>query len=154
MASGAVLVVYLTGQGALNHLVADGTATPDSPLSSATATATATIGGTKATVQFLGLTPGYHRPGAGQYFGADGARHGGLSAGDHGGRIRERFGGGLGFRFGNRAAHVPYAGWPIEFCERQREQRGRLWQHHLPAAVRISINIIDTSSVSAPSYVG
>jgi uncharacterized protein (TIGR03437 family) len=59
VASGAVLVVYLTGQGALNHAVADGTATPDSPLSSATATATATIGGTTATVQFLGLTPGF-----------------------------------------------------------------------------------------------
>ena len=59
VASGAVLVVYLTGQGALNHAVADGTATPDSPLSSATATATATIGGMNATVQFLGLTPGF-----------------------------------------------------------------------------------------------
>jgi uncharacterized protein (TIGR03437 family) len=59
VASGAVLVVYLTGQGAVNHPVADGTATPDSPLASATATATATIGGTNATVQFLGLTPGY-----------------------------------------------------------------------------------------------
>jgi uncharacterized protein (TIGR03437 family) len=59
VASGAVLVVYLTGQGALNHAVADGTATPDSPLSSSTATATATIGGANATVQFLGLTPGY-----------------------------------------------------------------------------------------------
>jgi uncharacterized protein (TIGR03437 family) len=59
VASGAVLVVYLTGLGAVNHPVADGTATPDSPLSSATATATATIGGTSATVQFLGLTPGF-----------------------------------------------------------------------------------------------
>jgi uncharacterized protein (TIGR03437 family) len=59
VASGDVLVVYLTGQGALNNPVADGTATPDSPLSSATATATATIGGENATVQFLGLTPGY-----------------------------------------------------------------------------------------------
>jgi len=59
VASGAVLVVYLTGQGALDHAVADGTATPNSPLSSAKATATATIGGTSATVQFLGLTPGF-----------------------------------------------------------------------------------------------
>jgi uncharacterized protein (TIGR03437 family) len=59
VASGAVLVVYLTGQGALNNAVPDGTATPSSPLSSATATATATIGGTNATVQFLGLTPGF-----------------------------------------------------------------------------------------------
>ena len=59
VAPGAVLVVYLTGQGALNNPVADGTATPNSPLSSATATATATIGGVNATVQFLGLSPGY-----------------------------------------------------------------------------------------------
>ena len=59
VAIGAVLVVYLTGQGAVNNAVADGTATPSSPLSSATATATATIGGTNATVQFLGLTPGF-----------------------------------------------------------------------------------------------
>jgi uncharacterized protein (TIGR03437 family) len=57
--AGAILVVYLTGQGALNNPVADGTAAPDSPLSSATGTATATIGGVSATVQFLGLTPGF-----------------------------------------------------------------------------------------------
>lgn len=57
--SGAVVVVYLTGQGAVNHAVPDGTAAPSSPLSSATATATATIGGVNATVQFLGLTPGF-----------------------------------------------------------------------------------------------
>jgi len=59
VAAGDVLVVYLTGQGAVNHPVPDGTATPDSPLASATATATATIGGVSATVQFLGLTPGF-----------------------------------------------------------------------------------------------
>jgi uncharacterized protein (TIGR03437 family) len=59
VASGAVVVVYLTGQGALNNAVPDGSPTPDSPLSSATATATATIGGVSATVQFLGLTPGF-----------------------------------------------------------------------------------------------
>jgi uncharacterized protein (TIGR03437 family) len=59
IASGAVLVAYLTGQGAVNNPVTDGTAAPDSPLASATATATATIGGTNATVQFLGLTPGF-----------------------------------------------------------------------------------------------
>jgi uncharacterized protein (TIGR03437 family) len=59
VASGSVLVVYLTGQGPLNNAVADGTAAPNSPLSTATATATASIGGTNATVQFLGLTPGF-----------------------------------------------------------------------------------------------
>jgi uncharacterized protein (TIGR03437 family) len=57
--SGQVLVVYLTGQGAVNHAVADGTATPDSPIASATGTPTATIGGVTATVEFLGLTPGF-----------------------------------------------------------------------------------------------
>jgi uncharacterized protein (TIGR03437 family) len=59
VASGDVVVVYLTGQGPLDNPVSDGAATPVSPLSTATATATATIGGTAATVQFLGLTPGY-----------------------------------------------------------------------------------------------
>ncbi|MGP0071635.1 MAG: hypothetical protein ACLPWF_06845 [Bryobacteraceae bacterium] len=59
VASGAVLVVYLTGQGAVNNAVPDGTATPSSPVASATATATATIGGATATVQFLGLTAGF-----------------------------------------------------------------------------------------------
>jgi uncharacterized protein (TIGR03437 family) len=58
-ASGAVIVVYLTGQGPVDNAVTDGTATPDSPLSTATAIASATIGGTNATVQFLGLTPGF-----------------------------------------------------------------------------------------------
>ena len=59
VASGAVVVVYLSGQGALNNAVADGSAAPASPLSTATATPTATIGGVSATVQFLGLTPGF-----------------------------------------------------------------------------------------------
>jgi uncharacterized protein (TIGR03437 family) len=59
VASGAVVVVYLTGQGPVDNAVPDGTPTPDSPISTATATATATIGGADATVQFLGLTPGF-----------------------------------------------------------------------------------------------
>ncbi len=59
VASGDYVTVYLTGQGALNHPVADGTPAPTSPVSTATATATATIGGVNATVQFLGLTPGF-----------------------------------------------------------------------------------------------
>ncbi len=58
-AAGTVITVYLTGQGALNNAVTDGTATPLSPLSSATATATATIGPLNAPVQFLGLTPDF-----------------------------------------------------------------------------------------------
>lgn len=56
-AAGSVITVYLTGQGAVNNAVTDGTATPRSPLSTANATATATIGAQSATVQFFGLTP-------------------------------------------------------------------------------------------------
>jgi len=58
-ASGSVVVVYLTGQGPLDHPVADGAAAPDAPLSTATGTPSATIGGINAPVQFLGLTPGF-----------------------------------------------------------------------------------------------
>ena len=56
-ASGSVITVYLTGQGAVDKSVADGAATPASGLSTATAAATATIGPLNAIVQFLGLTP-------------------------------------------------------------------------------------------------
>jgi uncharacterized protein (TIGR03437 family) len=58
-AAGSVVVVYLTGLGAVDHPVPDGAVTPGSPLSNATGTPSATIGGKNATVQFLGLTPGY-----------------------------------------------------------------------------------------------
>jgi uncharacterized protein (TIGR03437 family) len=58
-ASGSVITVYLTGQGAVNNPVTDGAATPSSPLSTATAKATATIGPQNAPVQFLGLSPGF-----------------------------------------------------------------------------------------------
>jgi len=55
----SVITVYLTGQGAVNNPVADGAATPSSPLASATATVTATVGVQAASVQFLGLAPGF-----------------------------------------------------------------------------------------------
>ena len=58
-AYGSVVVVYLTGLGPVDHPVADGDATPGSPLSNATGTTSASIGGVNAPVQFLGLTPGY-----------------------------------------------------------------------------------------------
>jgi uncharacterized protein (TIGR03437 family) len=58
-AAGSVITVYLTGQGAVDHSVADGAATPLSPLATATATATATFGPLNAPVQFLGLTPDF-----------------------------------------------------------------------------------------------
>lgn len=58
-AAGSYLTVYLTGQGAVSNAVADGAAAPLSPLSSATATSSATIGPLNAPIQFLGLTPGF-----------------------------------------------------------------------------------------------
>lgn len=57
--AGSIVVVYLTGQGAVDNRVADGVATPSSPLSTATGPATATIGGVSAPIRFLGLTPGF-----------------------------------------------------------------------------------------------
>jgi len=58
-ASGSVITVYMTGIGAVNHSVTDGQPTPTSPTSMANASATATIGAASATVQFIGLTPGF-----------------------------------------------------------------------------------------------
>ena len=54
-----MVVVYLTGQGPVDHPVADGKPAVTSPLANATATVSATIGGVAATVQFLGLAPGF-----------------------------------------------------------------------------------------------
>jgi uncharacterized protein (TIGR03437 family) len=56
-AAGTYITVYLTGQGAVSNPVTDGTAAPLSPLSAASATATATIGPATAPIQFLGLAP-------------------------------------------------------------------------------------------------
>ena len=58
-AVGSVVVVYLTGQGPVDHPVPDGVRTPASPLARVTSTPTATIGGVAAPVQFLGLAPGF-----------------------------------------------------------------------------------------------
>lgn len=55
-AAASYITVYLTGQGAVDNPVTDGTATPATPIATATAAATATIGSMSATVQFLGLT--------------------------------------------------------------------------------------------------
>jgi uncharacterized protein (TIGR03437 family) len=56
---GSVVVVYLTGQGPVDHPVTDGTPAVTSPLANATSKVSATIGGVAATVQFLGLSPGF-----------------------------------------------------------------------------------------------
>lgn len=58
-ASGNVVVIYATGIGNTNPLVADGQAAPASPLAQATGTTNVTIGGVPAEVQFSGLTPGF-----------------------------------------------------------------------------------------------
>jgi len=58
-AAGSVVVVFLTGQGQVDNRVCDGCTTPNSTLSKALAPAAATVGGKNATIQFLGLTPGF-----------------------------------------------------------------------------------------------
>ncbi|MEO8026488.1 MAG: hypothetical protein ABI823_08440 [Bryobacteraceae bacterium] len=57
-ARGNVVVVFLTGQGAVSLSVAPGESAPLDALAYATSSYSATIGGIDAAVQFLGLTPG------------------------------------------------------------------------------------------------
>jgi uncharacterized protein (TIGR03437 family) len=52
------VVLYMTGQGALDHPIADGTAAPSNPLSLPTQPVTVTIGGLNANVAFAGMTRG------------------------------------------------------------------------------------------------
>ena len=58
-APGSAIVVYVTGLGAVDNPVPTGQPTPNSPLSRALATVTATIGGVEAQVAFAGLSPGF-----------------------------------------------------------------------------------------------
>lgn len=58
-APASTIVAYLTGQGALDNPVADGAPAGASPLSRATLPSSATIGGSAATISFLGLAPGF-----------------------------------------------------------------------------------------------
>ncbi|MGC9946080.1 MAG: cellulase family glycosylhydrolase [Bryobacteraceae bacterium] len=55
--AGSVIVVYLTGIGSLTTTPLDGAGAPVNPLARATLSATATVGGDNAPIQFLGLTP-------------------------------------------------------------------------------------------------
>jgi len=55
---GSVLIVYLTGQGALDTPVASGAAAGSDPLARAALPARATIGGIQTQLLFLGMTPG------------------------------------------------------------------------------------------------
>ena len=56
--SGKVVIIYATGIGNTNPLVADGQAAPFSPFAVAVGTTTVTIGGQAATVFYSGLAPG------------------------------------------------------------------------------------------------
>ena len=61
IAAGGIVIAYLTGIGAVipAGVIADGAATPASPLLNAAVGCGATIGGIAAPVGFMGLTPGY-----------------------------------------------------------------------------------------------
>jgi len=56
---GLPIVAYLTGSGPVNPAVANGVASPLSPLAQVTSSYSATIGGANAQVVFAGLTPGF-----------------------------------------------------------------------------------------------
>jgi uncharacterized protein (TIGR03437 family) len=56
-ATNTYVTAYLTGIGAVDHPVADGTLTPSTPLSRVSAPYGVTIGGVTANVSFVGLTP-------------------------------------------------------------------------------------------------
>ena len=56
---GSVVVVYLMGSGPLDNPIASGSAAPLSPLSRETLATTVSVGGSNATVQFAGMTPGF-----------------------------------------------------------------------------------------------
>jgi uncharacterized protein (TIGR03437 family) len=55
---GGVVIVYMTGQGALSRFLQSGAAALSFPLSEATLPSSATIGGRPAAIHFLGMTPG------------------------------------------------------------------------------------------------
>jgi len=57
--SGDVLVMYCAGLGPVNVAVADGAASPFSPIAFATNPVSVSIGGINAQVAFAGLTPGF-----------------------------------------------------------------------------------------------
>jgi len=57
--AGDALVIYCTGLGAVNPLVAAGSAAPTAPPAKTSNTVTATIGGQPAQVLFAGLTPAF-----------------------------------------------------------------------------------------------
>jgi uncharacterized protein (TIGR03437 family) len=59
VAPGAVVVAYLTGIGNVTTPLATGAASPSSPLAVPVLATSATIGGSSATLLYLGMTPGF-----------------------------------------------------------------------------------------------
>jgi uncharacterized protein (TIGR03437 family) len=59
IAPGEAVVIYLTGIGNVTTPLATGAASPSSPLAGPTLPTSATVGGTPATLLFLGMTPGF-----------------------------------------------------------------------------------------------
>lgn len=55
---GGIVVVFFTGQGALDQKIPTGAARPSSPPANVSAIVTATVDGQPATVVFSGMTPG------------------------------------------------------------------------------------------------
>src|SRR5579871_392822 len=56
---GSVVVMYVTGLGALDHPIPTGSPASSNPLSNAVVVPTATLGGVNAAVQFAGMSPGF-----------------------------------------------------------------------------------------------
>jgi uncharacterized protein (TIGR03437 family) len=56
---GDVLVAYLIGSGPLDNPIATGAVASSSPLSREKLTTSVTVGGSTASVQFAGMTPGF-----------------------------------------------------------------------------------------------
>jgi uncharacterized protein (TIGR03437 family) len=56
---GSVVVMYVTGLGALDHPLPTGSPASSDPVSNATVVPTATLGGVNAVVQFSGMSPGF-----------------------------------------------------------------------------------------------
>ncbi|HEY4364159.1 MAG TPA: choice-of-anchor D domain-containing protein [Bryobacteraceae bacterium] len=55
---GGTVLMYFTGQGAVDHPVVTGDASPGDPLAYVSSTVTATVAGAPAVVSFAGMTPG------------------------------------------------------------------------------------------------
>jgi adhesin/invasin len=55
----SIVIMYVTGLGALDHPIPTGSPASANPVSNAKVVPTVTVGGANATVQFAGMTPGF-----------------------------------------------------------------------------------------------